>query len=63
MSRYPTTFPRQSRTGAALLASPELSESTNASMFLRNASIMGAMLPLTSIKNTTSATPLVFARV
>jgi hypothetical protein len=42
---------------------PELSESTNASMFFRSASMIGAMLPLTSIRNTTSATPFVFARV
>src|SRR5690349_13641580 len=62
MSRYPTTLPRQSRTGGALFASPVLSESTNASMFVRSASMIGAMLPVTSIKKTTSATPLVFAR-
>src|SRR5688572_3951238 len=32
-------------------------------MFLRRASMIGAMLPLTSIRKTTSATPFVFARV
>src|SRR5688572_8571241 len=32
-------------------------------MFFRRASMMGAMLPLTSMRNTTSATPLVLARV
>src|SRR3954465_10210997 len=34
----------------------------NASMFLRSASMQGAMLPLMSTTNTISATPLVFAR-
>src|SRR3954469_9382990 len=63
MSRYPTTLARQSFTGAALLASPVLSELTNASIFLRSASMIGDMLPVTSMRNTTSATPLVFARV
>ncbi|CAA9350115.1 MAG: hypothetical protein AVDCRST_MAG11-3469, partial [uncultured Gemmatimonadaceae bacterium] len=43
-------------------ASPALSESMNTSMFLRSASMHGAMLPDTSIRNTMSATPRVFAR-
>src|SRR4051794_7836561 len=34
----------------------------NASMFLRSASMHGAMLPLMSTTNTMSATPLVLAR-
>src|SRR5687767_14299378 len=34
----------------------------NVSMFLRSASMHGAMLPLMSITNTMSATPLVFER-
>ena len=34
----------------------------NASMFLRSASMQGAMLPLMSTTNTISATPFVFAR-
>ena len=46
-----------------MLAPPELSDSTNVSMFFRSASMIGAMLPLTSMRNTTSATPLVFVRV
>jgi hypothetical protein len=55
-------LPRQSFTGAALLASPWLSESMNTSMLRRSASMHGAMLPLTSMRKTRSATPLVFAR-
>src|ERR671911_2453935 len=56
------TLPRQSLTGAALFASPWLSESMNVSMFFRSASMMGVMLPDTSMRKTMSATPLVLAR-
>jgi hypothetical protein len=49
-------------TGAALFASPWLSESMNVSMFRRSASMHGAMLPLMSMTNTMSATPFVFER-